>query len=45
MALVHHHHHSDMSPKEKNRCAAMFVLTWVGFFAVISLVTWVFKWL
>lgn len=44
MALVHHHH-SDMSSQEKNRCAAMFALTWVGFFAVIGLVTWVFSWL
>ena len=44
MALVHHHH-SDMPPKEQNRCAAMFCLTWVGFFAVIGLVTWGFHWL
>lgn len=44
MALVHHHQ-TDMPPKERNRCAAMFCLTWVGFFAVIGLVTWVFTWL
>lgn len=44
MALVHHHH-PDMSPREERRCAAMFALTWIGFFAVIALITWVFHWL
>ena len=35
MALVHHH--ADQTAREENRCAAMFCLTWVGFFAVIAL--------
>ena len=41
MALVHHHPvHTGMSRREENRCAAMFCLTWIGFFAAIGVITW-----
>jgi hypothetical protein len=36
-----HHHHPVMTRKDENRCAAMFCLTWLGFFAAIGAVTWV----
>jgi hypothetical protein len=39
MALAHHH--PVMSKKEQNRCAVMFCLTWLGFFALIGALTWV----
>jgi len=38
---VAHDHHPVMSRKEQNRCAAMFCLTWLGFFAAIGVLTWV----
>jgi len=37
MAMLDHH---DRPDHETNRCAAMFVLTWLGFFAVIGLLTY-----
>jgi hypothetical protein len=40
MALVHSAH-TGMSRKEEHRCAFMFCLTWLGFFALIGGVTWV----
>ena len=40
MAIVHDRH-SPMSRREENTCAAMFCLTWLGFFALIGAVTWV----
>ena len=30
-----------LSNKEQNRCATMFCLTWVGFFAAIGVFTYV----
>jgi hypothetical protein len=33
-------HHPVMPKREQNRCAMMFCLTWLGFFAAIGLVTW-----
>jgi hypothetical protein len=39
MALVHHS--VESSPKEQNRCAFMFCMTWVGFFVFIGIVTWI----
>jgi hypothetical protein len=42
MALVHHHPaQTGMSRKEEHRCAVMFCLTWLGFFALIGGLTWV----
>ena len=38
---VAHDHRPVMSPKEQNRCAAMFCLTWIGFFAAIGALTWI----
>lgn len=38
MAVVEHH--PEMSKKEQNRCAMMFCLTWLGFFAAIGAITW-----
>jgi hypothetical protein len=33
-------HHDDLSSnKSQNHCALMFCLTWVGFFALIGLAT------
>ena len=40
MSVVHHHP-VVMAPKEQNRCAVMFCLTWLGFFALIGAVTWI----
>src|SRR5665213_3923496 len=37
MAVVHHH---DRPLHETNRCAAMFCLTWVGFFVAIGVFTY-----
>ena len=39
MAVVHHP--IESSPKEQNRCAFMFCMTWVGFFVFIGVVTWI----
>ena len=39
MAVVHHH--PVMSKPEQHRCAVMFCLTWLGFFALIGGLTWV----
>jgi len=36
MAVVHH----PVRP-ETNRCAAMFCLTWLGFFVVVGVITWI----
>ncbi len=33
-------HHPPMSQGDENRCAAIFCLTWLGFFAAIGAVTW-----
>ena len=42
MALVHHHPvQTGMPRKEEHRCAVMFCLTWLGFFALIGGLTWV----
>jgi hypothetical protein len=38
MAVLDHHDHAA-SPSG-NMCAVQFCLTWVGFFAVIGVVTW-----
>ncbi|HKU63785.1 MAG TPA: hypothetical protein VJQ06_01895 [Rhizomicrobium sp.] len=32
--------HPGVSNKERNRCAFMFCLTWVGFFAAIGVFTY-----
>ena len=40
MAIVHDRH-SPMSRKEEHRCAVMFCLTWVGFFVLLGVLTWV----
>jgi hypothetical protein len=40
MAVLHHHPVAPAS-KEQSRCALMFALTWVGFFAVIGAVAWI----
>ena len=34
---------NDRPDHETNRCAAMFCLTWVAFFAAIGLLTYLFK--
>ena len=34
-------HRSPNAPQEQNRCAVMFCLTWIGFFVVIGVVTWI----
>jgi hypothetical protein len=39
MAVIDHHDH-HLASHEENRCALMFCLTWVGFFAAIGLVTY-----
>lgn len=39
MSVVHHH--PVAAPKEQNRCAALFCVTWLGFFAAIGVITWV----
>jgi hypothetical protein len=36
MAVVHHH---DL-PAHTNRCATMFCLTWLGFFAALGVATY-----
>jgi hypothetical protein len=33
--------HPVLSSKEQNRCAFMFCMTWVGFFAAIGVFTYV----
>jgi hypothetical protein len=38
MAVIDHHDH--LASHEENRCAAMFCLTWVGFFVAIGVVTY-----
>jgi hypothetical protein len=38
---VAHDHRPVMSRGDQNRCAAMFCLTWLGFFAAIGVLTWV----
>jgi hypothetical protein len=35
--------HNDRPVQETNRCAAMFVLTWLGFFAAIGVMSYLFK--
>jgi len=35
--------HNDRPVHDTNRCAAMFVLTWLGFFAVIGLLSYLSK--
>jgi hypothetical protein len=35
------HHPIESSPKEQNRCAFMFCMTWVGFFVFVGIVTWI----
>jgi hypothetical protein len=37
MAVVHHH---DLPAHETNRCATMFCLTWLGFFALLGVATY-----
>jgi len=32
-------HHPVLPSKEQNRCAGMFCLTWIGFFAAIGVFT------
>jgi hypothetical protein len=39
MAVIDRHDHPLASPSD-NMCAVQFCLTWVGFFAVIGIVTW-----
>jgi hypothetical protein len=39
MAVIDHHDHATES-HDTNRCATMFCLTWVGFFVLIGLVTY-----
>ena len=39
MAVIDHHDHFADS-HETNRCASLFCLTWVGFFAAIGVVTY-----
>jgi len=34
---------NDRHVHDTNRCAAMFVLTWLGFFAVIGLLSYLSK--
>lgn len=38
MAVLDHHDHPVAS---QNQCAVQFALTWVGFFVVIGLVSWI----
>jgi hypothetical protein len=38
---VQGHRETAMSGKERNRCAAMFCLTWVGFFVAVGVIAWV----
>jgi hypothetical protein len=40
MAMLDHH---DRSNHETNRCAVMFGLTWLGFFAAIGLLSYLAK--
>jgi hypothetical protein len=40
MAVLDQH---DRLDHKTNRCAAMFCLTWVAFFAAIGLLTYLFK--
>ena len=40
MALSHHHPVVPAS-NEQRHCALMFCLTWVGFFAVLGVLTWI----
>jgi hypothetical protein len=42
MAVLDHHDLSAISPhRETNHRALAFALTWVGFFALIGLATWI----
>ena len=34
-------HHEQIAAPNENACAIQFCLTWVGFFALIGLVTWI----
>lgn len=38
---VTHDRQIVMGRNEQNRCAFMFCLTWIGFFATIGAVTWI----
>lgn len=38
---VAHDHHPHASHREQNRCALMFCLTWVGFFAFVGAIAWI----
>lgn len=40
MAVLDHHDHPVASPGE-SACVVQFILTWVGFFAAIGLLSWV----
>ncbi len=40
MAVLDHDDHPVASLSETNRCAALFCLTWVGFFVAIGAITW-----
>jgi hypothetical protein len=40
MAVIHHDHPA-LSDREQKVCAVKFALTWLGFFAVIGVVTWI----
>ncbi len=40
MAVIDHNDHPVASDSETNRCAAMFCLMWVGFFALFACITW-----
>lgn len=40
MAMLDHHDHPN---HETNRCAAMFGLTWLAFFAAIGLLSYLSK--
>jgi hypothetical protein len=39
MAVIDNHDH-HLAAHEENRCAAMFCLTWVGFFVALGLVSY-----
>jgi len=40
MAVLDHHDHSGASPSQ-NACAVQFCLTWIGFFVLIGLFSWI----
>ena len=40
MAVIDHHDLPISSNQEERRCALMFCLTWVGFFVLLGLVSY-----